>query len=127
MCVARTQNQVRVRAMPRPLPVQVPRRWRGRRSTSETCMTRTRTYTYVRARELSQQEEFKLKDGWEQLQVLLFYNMGLRALSDDRPARVRHGKDSAHPQQESGHHEPAGSARDRRLHRRVRKHVTFVP
>ena len=44
----------------------------------------------------------------------------LRALSDGRSARVQHGKDSAHPQQESWSGEPASAAGDRWIHSWVR-------
>ena len=77
--------------------------------------------------DLQRSSQQRYQDGWEQLQVVLLYSMGLHAVGDDRPARVRHGKDSTHPQQESGHHEPASSAGDCRLYYWVRNHVTFLP
>ena len=49
----------------------------------------------------------------------------LRRLNDGRPARVQHGKDSAHPQQEGRHHKSPNSARDRRLYRWVRMLLIF--
>ena len=108
---------------PPPPPPVAARSWNVIISSKNPPSTPTRPLILQISTEFSSSDQ----DGWKVDDILLKSKLAwLRALCNGRAVRIQHGKDSAHPQQESWYLEPTSSAGDCRIHCWVRRHINFL-